>query len=48
MASQRVYGLETGKVWAEVSKVPIMDGDRVANVTTIIRRVDEKERSTWK
>jgi PAS domain-containing protein len=48
IASQRVYGLDTGKVWAEVSKVPIMDGDQVANVTTIIRRVDDKERSTWK
>ena len=46
--SQRTYDIDNKKVWAEVSKVPIMDGDRVANVTTIIRRVSEKERSTWK
>lgn len=46
--SQRTYDLENGRVWTEVSKVPIMDGDRVANVTTIIRKVNEKERSTWK
>ena len=46
--SQRVYNLTNGKIWAEVSKVPIMDGDRVANVTTVIRRVNESERGTWK
>jgi PAS domain S-box-containing protein len=43
IVSQRTYDLPGGKVWAEISKVPIMDGDRVANVTTIIRRVDEKD-----
>ena len=37
--SQRMYSLGNGKIWAEVSKVPIMDGDRVANVTTIIQRL---------
>jgi PAS domain-containing protein len=47
IVSQRVYELAKGKVWAEVSKVPIMDGDRVANVTTIIRRINESERATW-
>ncbi len=47
IVSQRMYDLER-KVWAEISKVPIMDGDQVANIATIIRRVDEKERSTWK
>lgn len=47
IVSHRMYNLEN-KVWAEVSKVPIMDGDQVTNVATIIRRVDEKDRSTWK
>ena len=48
ITSQRTYEVDNRKVWAEVSKVPIMDGERVANVTTIIRKVNEKERSTWK
>jgi PAS domain S-box-containing protein len=47
IVSERVYNLKSGKVWVKVSKVPIMDGDQVANVTTIIRRIDGKERNTW-
>jgi PAS domain S-box-containing protein len=46
--NRRTYDLENGRMWAEVSKVPIMDGERVASVTTIIRKVNKKERSTWK
>ena len=45
--SQRLYDVKNRKLWAEVSKVPIMDGDRVANVTTIIRKVNETDRNTW-
>jgi PAS domain S-box-containing protein len=48
IVSQRMYQTPSGKVWAEVSKVPIMDGDRVANVTTIIRQVNEADRTSWK
>jgi PAS domain-containing protein len=48
IVSERLYSLRNGDVRAEVSKVPIMDGDRVANVTTIIRRMDGNERNTWK
>lgn len=48
IVSQRFYVLGDRKVWAEVSKVPIMNGDQVANVTTIIRRVNIKEGNTWK
>ncbi len=43
IVTRRVYDPNGVQVWAEVSKVPMMEGDRVANVTTIIRRLDKKE-----
>lgn len=43
IVTQRVYDVHGTKVWAEVSKVPTMEGDSVATVTTIIRRLDRKE-----
>jgi PAS domain S-box-containing protein len=47
IVTQRVYDFPNGlKVWAEVSKVPTMEGDRVATVTTIIRELDKKEQYT--
>jgi PAS domain-containing protein len=43
ISTQRVYQLKGEKVRAEVSRVPTMEGDRVATVTTIIRKLDRKE-----
>ena len=43
IVTHRLYEPNGVRVWAEVSKVPMMEGDRVANVTTIIRKLDKKE-----
>ncbi|HEY3419476.1 MAG TPA: MEDS domain-containing protein [Methanomassiliicoccales archaeon] len=44
IVSQRIYNPNGIKVLAEVSKVPMKDGDKVTNVTTIIRKLDENEK----
>jgi PAS domain S-box-containing protein len=44
IVTQRDYAPNGIKVWAEVSKVPMMEGDRVATVTTVIRKLDKKEK----
>jgi PAS domain-containing protein len=43
IVTQRVYSLQGVSVWAEVSRVPTMEGDRVSTVTTIIRKLDKRE-----
>jgi PAS domain S-box-containing protein len=43
IVTQRIYDPNGIKVWAEISKVPMMKGDMVVNVTTIIRKLDKKD-----
>jgi PAS domain S-box-containing protein len=43
IVTQRYYDPNGVKVWAEVSKVPMLEGDVVTNVTTIIRKLDKRE-----
>jgi PAS domain S-box-containing protein len=43
IVTQRLYEPNGKKVWAEVSKVPMKEGDIITNVTTIIRKLDKRE-----
>jgi PAS domain-containing protein len=43
IVTQRFYDPNGIMVFAEISKVPMMEGDSVVNVTTIILKLDKKE-----